>query len=135
MSQGNVDIIRRAIEAFERGGLDQVHQLREYYHPDVEWHEDPAFPESGVYRGIDSVMAYHRQFLSEFAEIHYEAQELIDANDHVIANMRIQGRGKASGAEFELSAWWAFTLRDGQLIRIHAYLDRTRALEAVGLRE
>ena len=78
--------------------------------------------------------AYNRQFLAEFAEIHYEPQELIDANDSVVANMHVHGRGKASGATFELSAWWVFTLREGRLIRVHAYLDRTQALEAAGLR-
>jgi hypothetical protein len=58
---------------------------------------------------LEAVEAYNRQFLAEFAEIHYEQQELIDANDSVVANMRIHGRGKASGATFELSAWWVFT--------------------------
>jgi len=103
MSQETVEIARRLAEAFERGGLDE---FREYYHPDIEWHEDPSVPEAGVYRGLEAVEAYNRQFLAEFAEIHYEQQELIDANDSVVANMRIHGRGKASGATFELSAWW-----------------------------
>jgi len=132
MSQETVEIARRLAEAFERGGLDE---FREYYHPDIEWHEDPSFPEAGVYRGLEAVEAYNRQFLAEFAEIHYEQQELIDANDSVVAKMRIHGRGKASGATFELSAWWVFTLREGRLIRVHAYLDRTQALESAGLRE
>jgi uncharacterized protein len=132
MSQENVEIAARLAEAFERGGLDE---FREYYHPDIEWHEDPSFPEAGVYRGLEAVEAYNRQFLAEFAEIHYDQQELIDANDSVVANMRIHGRGKASGAPFELSAWWVFTLREGRLIRVHAFLDRTQALEAAGLRE
>ena len=132
MSRENLEIVGRIAEAFERGGLDE---FRAYYHPDIEWHEDPSFPEAGVYRGLEAVEAYNRQFLSEFAELHYEPQELIDSNDHVVANMRIHGRGRASGATFDLSAWWAFTLRDGRLVRVHAYLDRGRALEAVGLRE
>jgi uncharacterized protein len=132
MSQENVELVVRLAEAFERGGLDE---FRQYYHPDIEWHEDPSFPEAGVYRGLEAVEAYNRQFLAEFAEIHYEQEELIDANDSVVANMRIHGRGKASGATFELSAWWVFTLREGRLIRVHAYLDRTQALEAAGLRE
>jgi ketosteroid isomerase-like protein len=127
-----VELVVRLAEAFERGGLDE---FRQYYHPDIEWHEDPSFPEAGVYRGLEAVEAYNRQFLAEFAEIHYEQEELIDANDSVVANMRIHGRGKASGATFELSAWWVFTLREGRLIRVHAYLDRTQALEAAGLRE
>src|SRR6188474_529120 len=102
MSQQNVEIVGRLAEAFERGGLDE---FREYYDPDIEWHEDPSFPEAGVYCGLEAVEAYNRQFLAEFAEIHYEPQELIDANDSVVVNMRIHGRGKASGAKFELSAW------------------------------
>jgi ketosteroid isomerase-like protein len=129
MSRQNVELVRRVLEGFERGGLDEV---REYHHPDIEWHEDPSFPEAGVYRGIEAVEAYQRQFLSEFAEIHYEPRELIDANDHVVANLRIHGRGKVSGAAFDISAWWAWTLRDGRVIRVHAYLDRARALEVVG---
>jgi uncharacterized protein len=132
MSQENVEIVGRLAEAFERGGLDE---FRDYYHPDIEWHEDPSFPEAGVYRGLEAVEAYNRQFLAEFAEIHYEQRELIDANDSVVANMHVHGRGKASGATFELSAWWVFTLREGRLIRVHAYLDRNKALEAAGLRE
>jgi len=54
-------------------------------------------PEAGVYRGLEAVEAYNRQFLAEFAELHYEPQELIDANDHVIANMHIHGRGRRGG--------------------------------------
>ena len=132
MSQEAREIVRRVSEAFESGGLDAV---LEYYHPSIEWHEDPFFPEAGTYRGLEAVQAYNEQFLRQFAEIHYEPLELIEASDHVISHMRIHGRGKTSGAGFELSAWWAFSVRDGRVIRVYAYLDRARAFEAVGLSE
>ena len=132
MSRENVEIIRRMAEAFNTGGLDAA---RRYYHPEIEWHEDPSFPESGVYHGIDEVIAYNQQFLSEFEDIRYEGEELAGAGEHVVAKMRIAGTGKTSGAGFELSAWWAFTIRDGQVVRVYAYLDKDAALEAVGLSE
>ncbi len=130
MSQENVEVVREMAEAFERGGVDAA---REYYHPDIEWHEDPSFPEAGVYRGREAVEAYNRQFLREFAELHYEPRELIEADDHVITNMRIYGRGKASGAEFDMSACWIFVVQEARVIRVHAYLDRERAFADLGL--
>lgn len=78
--------------------------------------------------------AYNRQSLSEFAELHYEPQELIDANDHVIATCTSTDAEVRAGPRSTSLAWRVFTLRDGRLIRIHAYPDRTRALEAAGYR-
>ncbi len=81
------------------------------------------------------MIAYNRQFVSEFEDLRYEGEELAAAGEHVVANMRITGTGKTSGAGFELSAWWAFTIRDRQVLRVYAYLDNDAALEAVGLSE
>jgi ketosteroid isomerase-like protein len=132
MSRENVEVMHRFAAGFEERGVDV---FRDHCHPDIEWHEDPSFPESGVYRGIEAVEAYARQFLGEFSEIHYELVETIDSDDHVVANVRITGVGRTSGAEFAVSAWWAGTIHDGKIQRCFAYLDREPALEAVGLRE
>jgi ketosteroid isomerase-like protein len=132
MSQENVEMARRLAAAFDERGVEA---LRDYCDPQIEWHEDPSFPESGVYRGLEAVEAYARQFLSEFSEIHYVPAETIDSGDHVVSQMRISGVGRMSGASFEISAWWGMTVRDGKIVRCFAYLDRERALEAVGLRE
>jgi len=132
MSQENVEITTRMAEAFNTGGLDAA---RQYYHPEIEWHEDPSFPESGVYRGVEAVAAYNQEFLAEFEEIRYEGDLVASAGEHVVANMRITGIGRISGAGFELSAWWAISVRDGQVVRVYAYLDKDAALEAVGLSE
>jgi ketosteroid isomerase-like protein len=132
MSRENVELVRRLADAFEVRSLDAI---RPFLDPGLVWHEDPSFPEAGVYRGRDAWEAYARQFLAEFSEIRYEPGEAIDAGDDVVVNMRIRGRGSASGAEFDLSAWWAFTVRDGKVVQCFSYLDRDRALEAVGLRE
>jgi ketosteroid isomerase-like protein len=130
MSQENVEIVRRMAEVFNSGGADAI---RRFFHPEIEWREDPTFPEAGVYQGVDAVAQYNEQFLAQFADISYEAHDLVDEGEHVIANIRVQGTGNASGAAFEVSAWWAFTCRDGQVFRVYSYLERGAALEAVGL--
>lgn len=119
-------------EAFNRDGLEG---MRPYLHPEIEYHEDPSFPEGGVHHGIQAYETYARQFLQEFSEISYDVGEVIGTGDDLVANLLIHGVGKASGAEFEISAWWGVQVRDGVVVRCFAYLDRDRALEAVGLAE
>src|SRR5919109_1955314 len=103
MSRENVELVRRLAEAFNRGELDAA---LAFFDPDIVWHEDPSFPEAGVYRGREEWEAYARQFLAEFSEMRFEPGEAIEAGDDVVVNMRIHGSGSASGAEFDLSAWW-----------------------------
>ena len=55
--------------------------------------------------------------------------------DKVVADMRREARGKASGASVAWSYWQVFTFRDGKALRFEWFADRAEALEAVGLRE
>lgn len=132
MSEENVEIVRRIGHAFEAGDFAALGEL---CHPEVEWHEDPSFPEADVYRGIEAIAAYSKSFSSEFAEIHYEIVDLIDENDQVLAHMRITGTGRTSGAAFEMAGWWLYEFHDGKAVHCHAYLRREAALEAAGLSE
>lgn len=132
MSQENRELVTAMLKAFNQGGFGAV---RPFLDPDVEWHEDASFPEAGIYRGIDAVADYTSQFLAEFAEFNYKPLDLVDVGEHVIANLRITGRGSTSGAEFDFAAWWAMTFRAGKVVRVFAYLDRDAVYEAVGLAE
>jgi uncharacterized protein len=52
MSQENVEVVREAIEAFNRGDLEAaLHRM----HPDIEWQTLDAFPDAGTYRGREEV--------------------------------------------------------------------------------
>jgi ketosteroid isomerase-like protein len=125
-------VAEQIADGFEAQDLDAV---RRNFDPDIEWHEDPSFPEAGVYRGIEAVAEYARQFRSEFAELRYEVVELFEADDHVITRMRVTGKGKSSGADFDQDAWWVWEFRDSKAIRCYSYLRRAEALEAAGLRQ
>jgi ketosteroid isomerase-like protein len=45
------------------------------------------------------------------------------------------GRGKGSGAPFEIDVAHLWTVRDGVVVRGHGYANRAEALEVVGLSE
>src|SRR5262245_13858058 len=137
MSQENVEIVRRfvgtRVDALDDESLGSAMQV---FHPDVEFREDPMFPEASVYRGHDALRAYAKRFSDEFDQFWWEADDFLDAgDDQVLVLLRVRGRGKGSGAEFDIRGGCLFTLRDGRAARVDAYLDRRKALEAAGLRE
>jgi ketosteroid isomerase-like protein len=138
MSRENVEVVRRVLGAMsadvaERDTLDT---LVKRLAPEVEFEEDPRFPEAGTYRGRDEVFRYFSEFAAQFEEFLFTVEELRESGDDtVLVLLRIRGRGKASSAQFDFRSGWLYSLRDGQVVRIRAYLDRAEALEAVGLRE
>jgi len=143
MSQENVDVLRSHLEAASTTGMrvdgldDQaIDRVVQAFHPEVEFREDPKFPEGSVYRGRDALRAYFKRFSSEFDRFWWEAEDLVDAgNDHVLVLVRVRGRGRGSGAMFDIRGGWLFTMGGGTAVRVDAYLDRREALEAAGLRE
>jgi ketosteroid isomerase-like protein len=132
MSRENVEIVRRAIEAYEHEGLDG--SLRSY-DPEIEWTSTDAYIERATYRGHEGVRRYLGTMEEEFDDLRIEPVELIDAGEQVISSVRISGRGKTSGAPVELTLISVDSLRDGLIYRVRNYPDMAAALEAAGLRE
>lgn len=131
MARRNVEIVRQAAEEYNRSGVEALH---DFLAPDVEFTEDPRFPEAGVYRGRDAVEAYFREFRQQMAGHTLEVEEIVDAGDAVVAVVRERARGTSSDAAVEWRAAFVWTMRRGTAVRGQAYLDPAEALEAVGLR-
>ena len=135
MSQENVEFVRRITDVMDAEGFEAaIPVFLDAAHPDVEWREDPAWPGSATYRGIEQV---RQVILDRMGTLDFDQQteDLIDVDDNVVVLVRWAGRGKASGAQGELSMAMVWTVRDQAITRLEFFLDRTQALEAVGLRE
>jgi ketosteroid isomerase-like protein len=147
MSQENVELMRRVFDEASRradptgraiDALDQDSMAVVYASmaPEVEVHEDPRFPEAGIYRGVEAVRAYFERFAESFDEFRFEAEDFIElADDRVLVLFRLTTRGKGSGARVEAHPGWIYTIRDSLTARIEAFLSRDEALEAAGLSE
>jgi ketosteroid isomerase-like protein len=97
MSQENVEIVRRAFEAFNR---DDVDAAVADFAPDCEYIPSGAIPGgAGVSRGPEGYKRWASWLRDEFDDAHLEIHELIDAGDHVWVSLTARGRGKQSGAE------------------------------------
>jgi hypothetical protein len=90
-----------------------------------------------VYKGLEEVARFWREWLEAWGEQHYEDPELIDAGDQVIlwvTSHEIRGRG--SGIKVGIPPYaWLVTLRDGKVVRGIMYMDKGEALEAAELRK
>ena len=111
MAQENVEVVRRAIEAFNRGDLEMLVETVEFDDEAIEYHEYPEFIEVGVFRGRDAITEHWLQFLDAFEDYRFEIDRLIDAGDNVVVFTYQHGRGKESGLDFEHRSAWIFTFR------------------------
>src|SRR5262245_25926097 len=96
MSQENVEIVWRALEAWGRGDRQAVVDLLD---PEVEWSMPANIPDAGIYRGRDEVVQRLEEFLDAWEDLAVTVEELVDAGDRVVAFVRYSGRGRESGIE------------------------------------
>jgi ketosteroid isomerase-like protein len=81
MSQANVEIVRRALEAWQRDDFDTWLSACD---PDIEWHpglERLVEGTESTYRGHEGMRRFWRAYRTELENFEVEAQELRDAGD------------------------------------------------------
>jgi ketosteroid isomerase-like protein len=132
MTQPNVEIVRRAIEAWTLRDLDGALQD---LHPDaeVDWSES-AGVQRGVYRGIGEIRRFWKEWLDLFEQIDVRPEAFIVAGDHVVVPNRTYMRGR-DGIEVDAGSTSVWKLRDGKIVWHGLFQDKDAALEAVGLSE
>ena len=135
MSQENIELIRRGIDAFNRRDFDAaLATLSE----DVTWQRFLSRTETDtpLVRGKEELRAVWESQV-EAVDLRVEPEEFIAVgDDKVIVPSRMVAHG--SGSEIALSAavTWMLTLGDdGLAAKVEAFESRADALEAVGLSE
>jgi ketosteroid isomerase-like protein len=121
MSQENVEIVRRFL-------LLDVDEALTYADPGIVW--NPA--EESSAQGHDAVRASLARWKGEWDDYELMPDELVDMGDRVVVTVRLRGRGRASGIEIDARLYDVYTLRDGKIVRMDQFTERSEALEAVG---
>ncbi len=132
MSQQNVEIVRRTIEAFNREGVEAA---LAYMDPAIEWVGPPEWLEDSLYKGHDGVRKIALLWSEIFDEYHLDWERGIDAGDHVVVLLIQRARIKGSGDPIEQRIGYDWELRDGKGVSVHVYFSWEEALEAGGVRE
>jgi ketosteroid isomerase-like protein len=131
MSQENVELIRRQIEALNREDWDAAFKDAA---PEAEFDLSRAV---GIDRGVYTLRQMRRlaeEFAKAWESVQFGADEFIDAGEHVVTPFTNLLRGR-DGIEVEARGIWVWTIRDRAIVRACLYQEREEALEAAGLSE
>jgi ketosteroid isomerase-like protein len=129
MSQENVELALRALDAFQRQDADALVALLS---PEVVWEENPDLPGlREVYRGRAEVREWMAAVLEVLKDLHAEVEELTElGDDRVFAEGVLTARGKGSGVPVELRVWMVLWFAESKITRRQVFWTRDQALEA-----
>jgi ketosteroid isomerase-like protein len=133
MSQENVEIVRRMVDAFNR---DDVSAVIAAFDENCEVYEPPEVPDTPAagFRGHEGIREWMTN-LREVVGVQFEPTSFRTSGDVVFCESAARGVGQGSGVPFEWKTFVVIHIRDGKIMRSRAFLHRDRALEAAGLRE
>ena len=131
MSEENVEIVRKVIDAVNRGDMDA---WLGFLSPEVVWESLPLVGFRDVYRGRAEAREWIEQLLEVFEEAHVEIEEITAlSDDRVLIVSRVTGRGRGSGVPVERPSCEVSWLADGLITRRQVFWTRAEGLEAAGL--
>jgi ketosteroid isomerase-like protein len=88
-----------------------------------------------VFHGRDGYFRLWRYWLDAFEDIRWDPEEVLDFGDRFLVTTEQKGHGSGSGVAVREPVFQLFTLRRGMVIRQEDFLNRSKALEAAGLRD
>ncbi len=122
MSQENVEIVLRFLSM----EVDEALPLAD---PGIVWNPIEELPT----QGHEAVRASLAHWKAEWEDYELVPEEFVDMGDRVVATVLLGGRGRGSGVEVDARFYDVYTVRDGKIVRMDQFTDRSEALEAAGL--
>jgi uncharacterized protein len=134
MSEENVEIVRNAFAAFERGDIEGVLRLCD---EDIVITQPPDLPgvspEQRGHRGVLEALAIWPE---QWDEYRIELLRVDPApGGKVFVAQRSSGRGKQSGVEVDMDFSFVFTIREEKISEWRLFMQEEQAVEAAGLSE
>jgi ketosteroid isomerase-like protein len=136
MSEENVELVRRLFAEFgvTRTGVEEAVRAGLVV-PDAEFDFSALYPDAPIVRGLEALRGL-LDSLPWGRSLKLEPERFIDVDDErVVVFMRGTAVGEGSGVPVERRTADVITIRDGVVVRLKVYPDRTEALEAAGLSE
>ena len=129
MSDPDVDVVQRLFDRFAEGGIESA---LEGLSEDVVIEIPPDMSaEPDTYHGHEGARRYFAGFDGMIENVIYEPLELIPAGEHVLARVRLAGRGVSSGLDVGLESVVVHTLKNGKITKLRPYPDLESARQSL----
>ncbi|MBA2712243.1 MAG: nuclear transport factor 2 family protein [Rubrobacteraceae bacterium] len=130
MSEENVEIVRRSLDAFVR---EDWSALLEGLDAEIEI-DDTDIPDADDYRGHEAFFKWQTRWNESWASSRMEDIEVLAGReDYVIALFRQVVEGRGSSIELERQDAMVCKVRGGKIVRIGYYNDQEKARKDAGL--
>jgi ketosteroid isomerase-like protein len=130
MSQENVEVVRRSYEAVVRRDTEAAEAImREHLAPEFEFESALT---GQTYKGAQGVRDLAAD-LWDTVDYIPAIEEIIDLGEHVLAMLRISGRGMRSGVPVSQRVAILWTFEEQMIVRAKSFTSQAEALEAAGL--
>jgi ketosteroid isomerase-like protein len=110
----------------------------------VGWDPESEYRPSGdlmppdletVFHGRDGYLKLWGYWLDAIEDIRWDPEEIFDSGDKLLVRAQQNGHGSGSGVAVSEPVFQLFEFRRGLVLRQEDFPDRSKALEAAGLRE
>ena len=119
------EVIRRGVEFANANDPDALVAICD---PSVEFTDVPEIPDSTTYRGHQGIRDWLRKAREISDDLTFRVLELEEEEDAVLAEVRAEMHGRASGAEVDWRFWTVWRIRDGLITYHHGYSRREDAV-------
>jgi ketosteroid isomerase-like protein len=128
MARTNVEIIRRGLDAYNKGDVESMLETAD---PDIEFVPLRSLVVGGSYRGHEGIRQFFEDLDEEWENRVIRNEDFRESDDSVLLLGEFEARGKASGVEMHSPVAWLFELRGGKVMRMQAYSNQEEALRAI----
>jgi ketosteroid isomerase-like protein len=131
MSEENLELMRQAVEAWNRGDLDA---WAENFAEDIAWYPLAENPENQPVRGKAQTLDFVRSWIAPWKTYKVEVHRMVVAGDAVVMTTTQTGMDD-SGTEVTIEMSATGVVRDGKFTEMRWFTDERGALEAAGVSE
>jgi len=104
-----------------------VDEALNYADPDILWNPIEELPT----QGHSAVRASVARWKAEWDDYEMTPEEFVDMGESVVVTVSLGGRGRVSRVPIDARFYDVYTLRDGKIIRMDQFAERSHALAAV----
>lgn len=121
--------VKRGYELWNEGDVGAVSRM---WSDDFEWHNDPSWPGQQVYYGRENVVRFLEEEVADIIHLgEIEVQRIVPVGDELVICMLARTRGFESTVDIgKVPVFHVARVRDGQVVRVRAFLDEEAAMAA-----
>jgi ketosteroid isomerase-like protein len=121
--------VRQGYTLWNKGDIGGVSRM---WSEDFEWHNDPSWPGQTIYYGRENVVRFLEEEVADIIDLgDIDVERIEVVGDELVICMLARTRGSESELDIgKVPIFHVARVRDGQVVRVRAFLDEERAFAA-----